>query len=101
MRKYTLASPTARQGVDLRDYEDIIVEAVHEVMPQAKVTVAKDCYYVSPSPDPNLARKIGRAICQCGLKAHCVQIPKLFTSIKVKEVATHEQSKTKLSGGHL
>ena len=101
MRKYTLASPTARNDVDLRQYKTIIEEAVHEIMPQAKVVVTQDCYYVSPSPDPNDARKIGRTICQSELKHYCVLIPKLFTSIKVKEVTYHEQSKTKLSGGHL
>ena len=64
MRKYTLASPTARNDVDLRHFKTVIEEAVHEIMPQAKVVVTKDCYYVSPSPDPSQARKIGRAICQ-------------------------------------
>lgn len=100
MRKYTLASPTARQDVDLRDYESIIVEAVHKVMPKAKVAVVADGYFVSPSPDPSQARKIGRAICQSELKQHCVLIPKLFTSVKVKEDNTNEQRKQKRSGGH-
>ena len=42
MRKYTLASVDARNGVDLRDYEDIITGAVHDVCPTAKVRVEKD-----------------------------------------------------------
>jgi len=100
MRKYTLASPTARDNVDLRDYEETITKAVHQVLPAAKVTVTADGYYVSPSPDPSQARKIGRAICQSKLKKYCVQIPKLFTSIKVEEVMPSEQRKQKRTCGH-
>ena len=48
MRKYTLASPAARINVDLRDYEDIIKRAVHEIIPEAEVKVEEHCYYVSP-----------------------------------------------------
>ena len=32
MRRYSLASPEHKQNVDLRDYEDVIVEAVMEAM---------------------------------------------------------------------
>lgn len=100
MRKYTLASPSARQDVDLRNYENIIVEAVQKVIPKAKVTVVADGYFVSPSPEPSQARKIGRTICQSELKHHCVQIPKLFSSIEVKEAAADGTDKQKRTGGH-
>lgn len=100
MRKYTLASANARQSVDLRDYESIIVEAVHAVIPCARVQVDRDCYYVSPTPTQSEAVKIGRQICQSKLKHYCVQIPKLFSSIEVKEVSFHGIDTKEHAGGH-
>jgi hypothetical protein len=99
MRKYTLASPESRSTVDLRDYRAIIESAVQEIMPAAKVIVEKDCYYVSPAPERGDAVKIGRLICKSNLNRHCIQLPKLFTSIPVKEVK-HEEQPSKHSGGH-
>ena len=62
VKRYTLASGDARRNVDLRDYKDIIVEAVATVMTEKDVTVVveKDCYYLSPSPSQGEAVKIGR-----------------------------------------
>lgn len=99
MRKYTLTSSIARTSVDLTAYTDVIVEAVHEVMPGASVIVEKDCYYVSPDPSKGDAIRIGRSICKSALAQHCVQIPKLFSSIQIKEV-TYEENERKLHGGH-
>ena len=99
MRKYTLASPESRSTVDLRDYKKIIETAVHEIMPAAKVIVESDCYYVSPAPKRGDAVKIGRLICKSNLNRHCIQLPKLFTSIPVKEVK-HEEHQPKRPGGH-
>lgn len=100
MRKYTLASPTAKTTVDLRGYADIITNAVHEVMPSATVKVEADCYYVSPTPSQGDAVRIGRQICQSTLKVHCVQIPKLFTSIEIEKEATQNGTMPKHTGGH-
>ena len=98
MRKYTLASHSAKNSVDLRDYEAIITEAVHSVIPTAIVRVEQDCYYVSPTPSQGDAVRIGRLICQSQLKQHCILIPKLFSSI---EIGGKEQHGTKkLTGGH-
>ena len=47
MRKYMLADGYKRGIVDLRNYEDIIVAAVHEFAPGITVTVGKDFYIVS------------------------------------------------------
>lgn len=105
MRKYTLASSTARANTDLRDYADIIEEAVHEVMPKADVRVEKDCYFVSPTPSQGAAIRIGRQICKSALSGYCIHIPKLFSSIEVndqpkKEERKNEPKRKQLHGGH-
>lgn len=83
MRKYTLASPNAKTAVDLWDYAAVIEKAVHEVLPESTVRVEKACYLVDPTPGKGDAIKIGRLICQSKLKKHCIQIPKLFSSIEI------------------
>ena len=99
MRKYTLASPAARDTVDLRDYRQTIETAVHAVMPTASVQVEAGCYYVSPTPSQGDAVRIGRLICQSELKEHCIQIPKLFSSINLGGSTSNER-KSKRNGGH-
>lgn len=102
MRKYTLASPDARVAVDLREHSDVIVAAVMDVMDDedVEVVVRKDCYYVSPTPDRGDAIRIGRLICKSALGKHCVQIPKLFSSIEVEEEPNDETEQQKPNGGH-
>ena len=97
MRKYTLASHSAKNSVDLRDYEAIITEAVHSVIPTAIVRVEQDCYYVSPTLTQSQAVRVGRIICQSQLKQHCVMIPKLFSSI---EIGGKNNGTKKHAGGH-
>lgn len=99
MRKYTLASSNARTSANLTTYTDVITEAVHEVMPKASVIVEQDCYYVNPAPSKGDAIRIGRAICKSALAQYCVQVPKLFNSILIKE-DKHEERKQQLPGGH-
>ena len=99
MRRYTLASSDARGEVDLRDYRDVIEEAIHEIVPSAQVTVEKDCYYVSPTPAKGDAIKIGRLICKSGLNRYCVQIPRLFSSVEIEE-EKNDQEEQKCNGGH-
>ena len=98
MRRYTLASLDARNAVDLRDFEDIIVDAVRSICPTATVLVEKNCYYVSPAPKKGDAVKIGRLICKSALSQYCVHIPKLFSSIEVKEEL--DVGKQQPLGGH-
>ncbi len=109
MKRYTLASVDARAQIDLRLYQDIIVEAVATVMTGKGVTVVveKDCYYLSPSPSQGEAVKIGRLICRSTLNKHCVHIPKLFNGVEVKPKKKEEldesrtEPKTKHPmGGH-
>lgn len=106
MRKYYLASLDAKQNVDLRDYEDVIVEAVMEVMKDVEgilVVVYEQYYEVSPSPKRNHAVAIGRKICKSGLSQYCVQIPKLFLSKEEKPSKEERESgeKTNRMGGHM
>jgi len=97
MRRYTLASPNARNNVDLRDFEGIIVDAVHSVCPTANVRVEEDCYYVSPTLTKGDAVKVGRLICKSKLSHYCIHIAKLFSSVEVKEESHGEQQPL---GGH-
>ena len=99
MRKYTLASPTAKDTVDLRDYEDTITKAVHQVIPKAVIRVEQCCYYVEPTPNQGEAVRIGRLICQSDIKQYCVQIPKLFSSVEIEE-ENDESGEQKCNGGH-
>lgn len=104
MKRYTLASGVARRTVDLRDYKDIIVEAVATVMIEKDVTVVveKDCYYLSPSPSQGEAIKIGRLICRSTLNKHCIHIPKLFNGMEVKSKKKEEldESRTEPKANH-
>ena len=103
MRKYTLASADSRASVDLRDYKDVITDAVNEVMAgvdNLEVIVTKDYYTVSPTPEKGDAIRIGRIICKSALNRHCVQIPKLFSSIEVKEQTNGERKEHQM-GGHM
>lgn len=100
MRKYSLASPEAKKQVDLRDYSAEICEAVHQVLPMAKVVVEKDCYYIHGTLEHGEAIKIGRLICQSDLKKYCVQVPKLFSSIELEEVSANATITTERAGGH-
>ena len=105
MRRYFLASLEHKQNVDLRDFEDVIVEAVMAAMKDVEgvsVLVYEKYYEVSPSPGRGAAIAIGRAICKSGLGKCCVQIPKLFSSVEVltcKEEKNGER-KTNRLGGH-
>ena len=100
MRKYYLASKDAKDNVDLREYQQVIEDAVHEVLPLASVQVAADHYIVTPTPKQGDAVKIGRAICKSALKKHCIQIPKLFTSIEIKDEKNDGKTKQQQYGGH-
>jgi len=105
MRKYYLASQDAKQKVDLRDYEDVIVDAVMEVMRDVEdvsVVVHEKYYEVSPSPDRGHAVAIGRMICKSALSQHCVLIPKLFSSVEVlSKEEQNDEEKTNRMGGHM
>ena len=100
MRKYTLASKDAKINVDLRNYRQVIEDAVREVLPTAIVQVNADYYTVSPTPKQGDAVRIGRAICKSKLKMYCVQIPKLFSSVEIEEEKDDGGTKEKHPGWH-
>ena len=103
MRKYSLASKTAKQDVDLRDYRDDIVAAVHAAMPDAHVEVYAEYYTVSPIPERGAAIRIGRTLSNKDiLGRHCITIPKLFNgeTIDIKKECNHEPKKKSCNGGH-
>lgn len=99
MRKYTLASAD-REDVDLRNYKAEITEAIHSVMPTARVRVDRDCYFVSPTPNRGDAIRIGRKICESDLKHYCVKVPKLFTSIEIGGSNGTQKPQKTHAGGH-
>lgn len=106
MRRYALASPEHKQNVDLRDYEEVIVEAVMAAMKDVEgvsVVVQERYYEVSPSPSRGAAIAIGRAICKSGLGKCCVQIPKLFSSIELLNGKEKKNGRKKRNsvGGHM
>lgn len=106
MRRYALASLEHKQNVDLREYEDVIVEAVIGAMKDVddvSVVVYERYYEVSPSPGRGAAIAIGRTICKSDLGKCCVQIPKLFMSREVlcdEEENNDKRNKNRL-GGHM
>ena len=101
MRRYCLASVEKRGIVDLRWHQDEIVEAVHQIMPQAQVVVKEDCYEVTPSPPKGLAIKIGKLLSsKDALGGYCIKISKLFCSEEVECKECVDGTEEKRTGGH-
>ena len=80
MKKYRLACSNKRNSVDLRNYEDVIVSAVTDVLPNATVIVEQDYYMIVPPPNKGDAIRIGKKICKSNLNRYCISINKLFCS---------------------
>ena len=101
MRRYYLASVEKRGIVDLREYQDEIVEAVHQIMPQAQVEVKKDFYEISPSPGKGCAIRIGKLLSSKDvLGGYCIKISKLFCSEEVECKECIDGTEKKCLGGH-
>ena len=100
MRKYTLASSNARSNVDLRLYSSFIEATVHEIMPDAVVTVESNFYTVSPTPSKGDAIRIGRKLSKKqALGQHCIKISKLFNGETI-ENEEERYGEKKRNGGH-
>ena len=64
MRRYALASLEHKQNVDLRDYEDVIVEAVMAAMKDVEgVSVVVHEHYYEVSPSPSRSAGLGWRCC--------------------------------------
>jgi hypothetical protein len=102
MRRYYLASVEKRGNVDLREYEEEITEAVHQIMPYAQVVVEKDCYTVHPTPARGDAIRIGRLLSSRDVMGkYCIRIPKLFCSEEVEKGKVNVNgTEKKCVGGH-
>ena len=102
MRRYYLASVEKRGTVDLREYEDKIMEAVKQIIPSATVVVEKDYYTVHPTPERGAAIRIGRLLSSRDvLGQYCIPIPKLFCSEEVeKGMVSVDGTEKKRIGGH-
>lgn len=84
MRKYSFASGDARRSIDMRRYEDLIQNAVHEVIPNAKVVVLHDCYVVDEITKGE-SIKIGRILASTIMGKNCITISKLFCGEETDE----------------
>lgn len=72
MRVYKLAAPYHRSYVDLRDFKDIIEQAVHKEVPDAKVIVKEDCYEIDKDISKGDAIRIGRTLASGELSQYCL-----------------------------
>ena len=103
MRRYSLASVDYRKYVDLVTFENTIINTVHQVMPNAVVTVEKDSYIVSPTPPRSEAVRIGRMLSSKDiLGKYCIYVPKLFYGEDIEERSLENNAETKreCTGGH-
>ncbi len=78
-RKYSLSEKNYRQEVDLREFAPIIKDVVVQIVPEAKVTVEKDAYYIE---GVELSRsqtcRIGRRLAKSSLGQYSKPIYSLF-----------------------
>lgn len=77
MRRFSFASGYFRDTIDLQKYESIIINAVHEVIPNAKVTVFHDSYVIDKVTKGE-SIKIGRKLASTQLCGYCIKISKLW-----------------------
>ena len=85
MRVYKLAAPYHRSYVDLRDFKDIIKQAVHQEVPNAKVVVKEDCYEIDRDISKGDAIRIGRTLASSELGKYCLQRATLFIGHTVEK----------------
>lgn len=86
MRKYYLASSKYRNSVNLRDYKQVITDAVHSEMPDTKLTIHADYYTLDEQPTRGQAIRIGRKIAGSSLGKYCMIRPILFVGKNIEDV---------------
>ena len=85
MRAYQLADAVYRGSVDLTKYEKLIVKIVTKEVPEAKVTVEKNQYFVTPDLTRGQAIRIGRERASSKIGKYTMFRPSLFVGKKVHE----------------
>lgn len=78
MRIYRLANVQKRQEIDLRDYEEIIISIITEIVPDADVVVGVTDYTIMTDITKGQAIKIGRALAHSSLGTFSISRPILF-----------------------
>ena len=84
MKRYRFASTTAAKEVDLRDYEDIILEAASEVIPNRKIRVGRHDFKVEHITRGE-AIALGRLLAKTELWKYHIDAPKLFIGEEMEE----------------
>ena len=95
MRVYKLAAPYHRSYVDLRDFKDIIKQAVHQEVPDAKVVVKEDCYEIDRDISKGNAIRIGRTLASGELGKYCLQRATLFIGHTVEKIKSEKKIEPK------
>lgn len=85
MRKYCFADKDYKHTIDLKDYADVIVEAVHEICPDIEVIVESDGYILPKDVPHGIKVKIGMALAKTELAQYCLNRPVLFRGKTMNE----------------
>ena len=87
MMKYRLENRKARKTVNLCDYRQEIIDAVHEVCPDAKVIVKKQAYYLPDDISRGDKIRIGRRLAKSDLLGcYSLNRPILFKGEKTSKL---------------
>lgn len=100
MRKYSLANPAFRD-VDLRDYTDVIISKVHEIVPSATVIVERDGYILDDNITRGQVIKIGRNVAKSQLWKYRLPRDLLFVGKTISKRKIKMKNKRKIRGGHM
>lgn len=98
MRKFSLASPEARETVDLTAHEKLITDTVKSIIPNAKVKVYEH-FYTIDHVTKGQSIKIGKVLSKsCNLGKYCIQISKLFSGTESEEEMTFDNTDNDVKG---
>ena len=82
MKTFELFSDSHRGKVDLRNYEEMIRQTIKEIMPDAKVTVAKRRFTVDPTPTQCQSIYISKTLSKTECLGEYIEyVPRLFRSV--------------------
>ncbi len=84
MKRYRFASTAAAKSIDLREFEDVILDAAKEVIPNRRIKVYKS-YYTVEYISRGEAIALGRLLAKTKLWKYHVDAPKLFVGEEMEE----------------